>query len=249
MSPNRARVPQPPDSEFVIDPRRVLRVLLTVTAVLVALSTAGQATVYYLPDFPLRDSIANFVYVDMEQNLPTLYSSLILLVAALLSGVIAHAHSRGARAYVRHWTALSVAFVLLGLDETATIHEQVGHELRELLGIEGGPLFYAWVIPGAAVVAVFGIAFLRFLRHLPRPARRLLLAGGTLFLSGAIGLELIGGSYSAAYGELNMSYVLIATVEETLEMIGVAVLLYGLLTYISMTLPDAAWRLRVTAVD
>ena len=241
--------PQPRDIEFAIDPRRVLRVLLMVTAVLVVLSTAGQAMVYYLPDFPLRDSIANLLYVDMEQNLPTLYSSLMLLVAALLFGVIAHAHGRGDRAYVRHWTALSVAFVLLAFDEFASIHERDSDRLRGLLGIEGGPLFFAWVVPGAAVVAVFGIAFLRFLRHLPRPTRRRLLAAGILFLSGAIGLELVGGSYSAVHGQLNMSYVLIATVEETLEMVGAAVLLYGLLAYIPVILPDTGWRLRVTAVD
>ena len=72
---------------------------------------------------------------------------------------------------------------------------------------------------------------------------------GVLFLSGAIGLELIGGSYFAAHGELNMSYVLIVTVEETLEMVGAAVLLYGLLAYIPVVSPDAVYRVRVTAVD
>lgn len=237
------------DIEFAIDPRRVLRVLLIVTAVLVVLSTAGQVTVYYLPDFPLRDSIANLLYVDMEQNLPTLYSSLMLLVAALLFGVIAHAHGRGDRAYVRHWAALSLTFALLTLDEFASIHEQATPRVRGLLHIGGGPIFVvAWVVPGAALVAAFGVAFLRFLRHLPRPTRRRLLAAGILFLSGAIGLELVSGSY-AAHGGLNMSYVLIATVEETLEMVGAAVLLYGLLAYIAVTFPDTGWRLRVTAVD
>ena len=240
---------QPRDIEFAIDPRRVLRVLLLVTAVLVVLSTAGQATVYYLPDFPLRDSIANLLYVDKEQNLPTLYSSLMFLVAALLSGVIADILRRADRAYVRHWAVLSLLFVLMAVDEFASLHERSIGPLRELLSIEGGPFFFAWVVPGAALVAVIGIAFLRFLMHLPRPTRRRLLAAGILFLSGAIGLELVGGSYSAVHGQLNMSYVLIATVEETLEMVGAAVLLYGLLAYIAVTFPDTGWRLRITAVD
>jgi len=105
------------------------------------------------------------------------------------------------------------------------------------------------VIPGAALVALFGIALLRFFRHLPRPTRRRLLAAGILFLSGAIGLELVGGAYSAVHAELNMSYVLIATAEETLEMVGAAVLLYGLLAYIPAILPDTGYRVRVIAVD
>ena len=223
--------------------------LLTVTAVLVVLSTAGQVAVYYLPDFPLRDGIANLLNVNAEQNLPTFFSSLMLLVAALLCWFIARADGRVEHTYVRHWAVLSVAFALVSFDEFASIHEQVAGRLREQLGITGGPLFYAWVIPGAVLVALFGIALLRFFTNLHRPTRRRLLAAGVLFLSGAIGLELVGGAYSAAHGELNMSYVLISTVEETLEMVGAAVLLYGLLAYIPVVLPDGVYRVRVTAVD
>ena len=65
----------------------------------------------------------------------------------------------------------------------------------------GGPLFYSWVIPGAALVALLGIALLRFLRSLPRTTRRRLWAAGVLFLSGAIGLEMVGGAYAAVHGE------------------------------------------------
>ena len=240
---------QPRDLELEIDPRRVLRALLMVTAILVVLSTAGQATVYYLPDFPLRDSIANLFYVRMEQNVPTLYSSMILFAAALLCLLIARAHGRTDRAYVRHWAALSFVFAFLSLDEFASFHEQATDPVREQLGITRGPLFFAWVIPGAALVALLGIALLPFLRHLPKPTRRRMLAAGMLFLSGAIGFEMIGGAYKAAYGPLNMGYVLITTVEETLEMVGVAVLLYGLLAYIPTILPDVVYRVRINAVD
>jgi hypothetical protein len=223
--------------------------LLVVTAALVVFSTAGQAMVYYLPDFPVRDLIANVSYFDREQSLPTLYSTLMLLANGLLSGIIAYARRRAGLAYARHWAVLSLLFGLMALDEFASVHEHSTNPLRELLDIEGGPLWYAWVIIGAAVVAVVAVAFLRFLRHLPRPTRRRMWRGGVLFVSGALGLELIGGSYSAVHGELNMGYVLIVTVEEALEMLGAAVLLYGLLAYIPVILPDAGWRLRVAAVD
>jgi hypothetical protein len=222
---------------------------LLVTAGLVVLSTVGQVVVYYLPDFPLRDSIANLFYVRMEQNVPTLYSSMMLLVAASLCGFIARAKSQTDRTYMRHWAVLSVAFALLSFDEFASIHEQATDPLREQLGISGGPLFFAWVIPGAALVALFGIALLRFLGHLPKPTRRRLLTAGILFVSGAIGFEMIGGAYKAAYGPLNMGYVLIVTAEETLEMVGASVFLYGLLAYIPAVLPDVVYRFRVTAVD
>ena len=241
--------PQPREIEFAIEPRRVLRVLLIVTAVLVVLSTAGQAAVYYLPDFPVRDSIASVTYVDREQSLPTLYSSLMLLVCALLSGLIAHILRRANRTYVRHWAVLSVLFALMTVDEFVSVHEQSIEPLRELLDIEGGLFWYAWVLPGTALVAGVAVVFLRFIRRLPRSTRRPMWTGGILFVSGAIGLEMVGASYIAVHGQFNMGVVLIVTVEETLEMLGAAVLLYGLLAYIPVILPDAGWRLRVTAVD
>ena len=86
---------QPHGIEFAIDPSQVLRVLLWIIGLLVALSTATQAMVYYLPDFPLRDPTANLFHVDREQSVPTLYSTMLLFVGALLLGTIAIGHRRG----------------------------------------------------------------------------------------------------------------------------------------------------------
>jgi hypothetical protein len=240
---------QPDEIEFAVDPSQVLRVLLSVTGLLVALSTATQAIVYYLPDFPLRDPTARLFYVDAEQSLPTLYSTMLLFVGALMSGFIARGHRRSGRPYVGHWGALSLVFSLLALDEFAALHEQTGEPVQEMLGIEGGPLWFAWVVPGALAVALFGIAFVRFLGHLPSATRHRLTAAGILFVGGAIGVELVGGSYVAVHGKLDFTYVLIATVEESLEMLGSAVLIYALLAYVRVRLPDVVWRLRDTASD
>lgn len=163
--------------EFHINPPRVLRILLWVTAALVILSTAAEVMVYNVPDFPLRDGIANLFRVSGERSLPTLYSTIMLLAAALLSGLIADAHRRAVRPYVHHWAALSFLFVLLAIDEHASLHEQSNELLRSLLNIPAGPLWYAWVVPAGALVAVFAIAFLRFIRHLPMLTRRLWTAG------------------------------------------------------------------------
>jgi len=248
VNSGRGRASSPRDLDLAVVPSRVLRILLFVTGSLVGLSLAGQAMVYYLPDFPVRDASAKFFYVDFEQSLPTLYSSVLFLVGALLFGLIAFGHARGHRAFVRHWVALSLVCVLLALDEFASMHERMTVLFRELLDIRGGLLFwYTWVIPGAALVAVLTAAFLPFLRHLPRPTRRGLWGAGILFLTGAIGLELVGGSFAAVHGKLNMSFVLIVTVEEAFEMLGLAVLVHTLLAYIPVGLPMARWRVRVVA--
>jgi hypothetical protein len=94
-------------------------------------------------------------------------------------------------------------------------------------------------------VAVFAVTFLRFLGHLPQLTRRRFWIAGLLFVGGVLGLEMVAGSYSVVHGTFNMTYVLIVTAEEALEMLGIVVLVYALLAYVPIGLTDAAWRLRI----
>jgi hypothetical protein len=54
-----------------------------------------------------------------------------------------------------------------------------------------------------------------------------------LYIGGAVGLELVGGRYAEMHGLKNLTYSMIATAEETLEMAGVIVFIYALLRYIA----------------
>lgn len=238
--------PNQRDVEFTVDPSRVLRWLLIVVGVLAVLSTVTQAMVSYLPEFVGRDLAANLFYVDNEQNVPTLWSTLLLLASAILCAMIGHAHHRGGGSYVRHWVGLAVIFSALALDEFASIHERATLRVRELLGIADGVLRWAWVIPAGLAVLIFVIVYLRFLGHLPRPTRRGLWLAGILYVGGAIGFEMLSGpSYAPGAGEQSMSYVFLTTVEETLELLGASVLVYSLLAYVPLGLPGTRWGLRV----
>lgn len=57
---------------------------------------------------------------------------------------------------------------------------------------------------------------------------------GALFLSGAVGFEMLEGKHVAQEGlagKDDLYYMLLVTCEETLEMIGVIVFIYALTTY------------------
>ena len=56
---------------------------------------------------------------------------------------------------------------------------------------------------------------------------------GATFIAGAIGFELIGGKRVELYGEDNFIYCLIYTCEEFLEMLGIVIFNYALITYIT----------------
>ncbi len=54
-----------------------------------------------------------------------------------------------------------------------------------------------------------------------------------IYLSGCIGCELIGGSYAERHGVENLIFGAIITIEESLEMLGIIIGIWGLMTYIN----------------
>jgi hypothetical protein len=55
---------------------------------------------------------------------------------------------------------------------------------------------------------------------------------GALFVGGALGVEAVSGKHASLHGEQNLTYHLIITIEELLEMAGLVVFVYALLDYI-----------------
>jgi hypothetical protein len=53
----------------------------------------------------------------------------------------------------------------------------------------------------------------------------------SIYLGGAIGIELIGSSHAELHGYENWAYSMIATLEESLEMTGLIVFIWALLKY------------------
>ncbi len=231
--------------EFEIIPSRVLRILLVTIALLIALSIAGQAMLRLLPDFLARDALARFLSVDAEQSLPTLYSVAVLSASALLALIIARTEGSKDRRGARYWAVTSAVFAYLALDEFASLHELATEPVSEILDIGRGPLWFAWVIPATIAVGFVAVASLRFFRRLPGPTRRRLRAAGLMFVAGAIGFEVIGSAYASDHGQTGMAYVLIASTEESLEMIGATLAFHAILAYIPLALPDVTWRIRV----
>ncbi len=59
----------------------------------------------------------------------------------------------------------------------------------------------------------------------------LFLIAGATYLGGVLGMELVGSSYIFNYGP-SLSYGIVATIEEVLEMLGIIVFIYALLDYL-----------------
>jgi len=224
---------------LVLQVGTVLKVVLGIAAVLLAFHLVVVWS--YLGDwrFPARDKF----YLDAENNLPTVFSTLILLLATSLLAWISRIQRHARDPFARHWIGLAIVFLALTVDESASFHELLIHPLRTAYGTTGW-LRFPWVVAGGAFVVVFASAYLRFLAHLPKATRWTFLAAGTLYVGGAVGMEMVGGRVfmeEGTPGRTLVPYMIAMTVEECAEIAGVTLFILGLLRYLA----DRSGRLQL----
>ncbi|MEE9578100.1 MAG: hypothetical protein V3W24_00875 [Gemmatimonadota bacterium] len=209
---------------------------------LVLASITGQLTRFWAGHGNVYGLVPLF-NVELEDNFPSSFSALMLLFAGLLLGIIAVFKKTAQASYSSHWAILAFGFLYLAVDEATSIHELLHRPTSELLGdYASGIFYYAWVIPGIAFVLLFALTFVKFLLHLHLRTRWLFLVGAILFVGGAIGIEAIGGRYNALHGSDNLTYNMIATLEESLEMAGVIVFIFALLEYIETNYKEVGFH-------
>lgn len=217
-------------STLTISPARWAGVLTSIVVCLTLASFAVQFCKFILG----HDVLFGFIRlldVNTEGNIPTWYSTLALLTSSLLLAAIASTKKNG-HPYFFSWTVLSIIFLFLSVDEGAGLHELWTPFLLRSFDARGF-IYFVWVVPYGILVLIFALAYLNFLVHLPVKTRNLFLAAGVIFVSGALGMELIEGRYADSFGERNMGMAVLTTVEEFLEMIGIVVFIYALLSHLS----------------
>ncbi|MEG4350955.1 hypothetical protein QUA70_22025 [Microcoleus sp. LAD1_D5] len=230
--------------QIPLAPGAVTQFLLRVVTCLAVLSFLSQMSLYYLPDYPLREYIARVFNVDAERNLPTFYSFLALLFSSLLLGVIAHAKNLDSDRYKNHWKILSFIFLYLSLDEAGQLHEKFINPMRSLLNASGF-LYFTWIVPFGFLVAIFLLSYSKFVFHLPVATRKLFVAACALYIGGAIGMEIPGGYLFSTTGMESVPYLIVATIEESLEMLGIVVFIHGLISYIKTYLGGVSWNIYI----
>ncbi|MCU0541620.1 MAG: hypothetical protein MUE44_05445 [Oscillatoriaceae cyanobacterium Prado104] len=226
--------------QISLAPAAVTQFLLRTVACLVGLSLLSQMAVYLLPDYPFRDFLARAFSLDAEQNVPTVYSVLTLLFSSILLGAIAHAKNLDSSRYGHHWRILSFIFLYLSVDEGGQLHELLVYPTQKLLNATGF-LYFSWVIPFGLMVAIFLASYTKFLFHLPVATRNLFVAASVLYIGGALGMEMLGGNEAYQVGRHTIAYLIMATFEESCEMLGIIVFIHALMCYIKTHLGGLNW--------
>lgn len=219
-------------NKLSIGPWTVTGPLLMVAILLVCISFGMQSYrlishhehVFGLPMFNL----------DREENIPALFSTGLLLMASALLAFIAVLERSNRSADVSKWSILAAGFLLMGMDESLSLHEHMIEPMRRLLGGHDLGIFYfAWVIPAIGLVVALGIFFIPFMLRVPRRTGLGIAISAAIYLTGALGVELVEGWWREGHGHRNITYHLMVSVEEGMEMIGVIAFLHVLLGYIA----------------
>ena len=170
----------------------------------------------------------SFFSLNREQNLGSWFSATMLASCALLlltAGRRAHANKQR---HASFWFVLCIAFVALSIDEASSIHESLMVPIQNALHSDG-LLRYAWVVPAFVMVPLFALASLPFLFSLPKRTALWFLGSGVIYVSGALGFEMLEGLTDGS----GIVFVLFYLVEETLEIVGILSFFFSLMEHLA----------------
>jgi len=170
--------------------------------------------------------------LDSEANPPAWWSgSLLLLVGVVLLVLVLRPLSDHPRVRPLRgaFATLGLAFVFLSADEIGMIHEDLSGLLRgkDLVPTLFGEGF--WIVPYAVLGVVLVAALWRYIVrgwHLWGPQFRVALAGGVLFVSGGVLVEMVGYLVNRGLGTTPLQIC----IEEMAEMTGEAVMLFAVVS-------------------
>lgn len=221
-----------------VTPRNVLIVLSAIIVVLIILNLITQ-TIQNVHQFSFdstRFAILQRFNVDQETSIPTWYSQSALLAAAVLAVFIGWKTKVRGMKYVG-WFALGATLLYMSVDEGASLHEIMSKSTSAFFQIQGGPFVSAWVIPGMIFAGIVGLFFLRFVLRQPRKTKALFFLSGAIFLLGTIGLEMVDSLLYTyyiieAHDPTTQYMTVLRSLEEGMEMFGVALLIYAFMDFI-----------------
>ncbi len=225
-----------------VSAKKVFFLLLSVTLALAALCAAVvlYKTVPGVAESRLFSNNPNLGFLNLfdlkrEESIGTWYSSSLLLLCSAISAMVSVSKKSEGERYINHWRVLSAVFLYLSVDEASTLHEKMGpfgRQMLRALDLQISGFNRAWVIPAAVLLFVFVLAYLRFFFNLPAKQRLLFVISAIFYLGGAIGLEVLHGFLTSSGGRQDGAEILLPVGEESLEMLGLTVFVYALLSYL-----------------
>ena len=226
------------------DISRVIKILVSIVITLAFVGTIADIIKFQVaPSTTHRLArLMNRFVLGFEPSIPNWYSSTALFCSGILLAVIAIGKWQAKDRFSKHWTFMALLFPVLSIDEGVRLHEMI-HTVMIKVVETSGIFYFPSVIPMSLFVAVFGLVYIPFLRHIDRRTAILFVLAGGVYVFGTIGMDMVGGLILENYGEASIQHTFTQLIEESCEMLGIVIFLYALLDYIRRSIGSVHVRL------
>lgn len=222
---------------FLINIKRLIFILCAIFIFLLFANILANI-LFVNADKPLNGFIFYFYKTfdfDDEKNIPTYFSVILLFLASQTFFIIRQKliHTTISSYMKYYWLQMAFIFLLLSIDELIRIHERLEYISIYFISSEMTGFFkFVWVIPMIGLLCCFGLYSIKFLMNIHKSLRNGYIISGFIYVFGALGMEMLSAKLHIE-GQEGFGYYVTMTIEESLEMIGIIVLLYFNLGYIN----------------
>jgi hypothetical protein len=220
-----AKVSAPTVEQGVISRTITMTALLGAAAGVVLMAANVAQDIYVHSAHRMLQDRVWILDVDQEGSIYTWVSLAMLFGNAIAMAFVANLRAGAGRPDSLQWSLLALGFAALSMDESVGLHEKLGEPVTRLLHLTGW-WTYGWVIAAVPAVLMALILFVPLLRRIPPAIAWRLLAAGALFVTGAVGMEMLSGAIGGPADQRNLLYRALAACEETLELAGAILCLY-----------------------
>ena len=180
--------------------------------------------------------------LDFEESFYTWFSTVMLSAAAFMCFFLSLKDHGQTKNVKTQWRILGSIFFLLSADEMLSFHERVSGMLSTSF-TTSGMFEFAWVIPALVIIPIFLFLFLPFIRHLHTHVSYTIIIAGSIFVFGAVGMEMIAGIFISENNSqddvfTSPMYRFLVNIEEGLEVLGVIVFIKALLMQAEIYFPE-----------
>ena len=210
--------------QITLSSKSFIKFLIITTLVLITIHIA-ILVVYFIIDDPKKFDFVRMFDLDMERNIPTLFSSLLFTISSFLFYLLSRTETEKK---VKYWFGLSLLFIFLAFDESVKLHEKLGDYVENFVDASGY-LYYPWFIPYTIAVGIIAIFYIRFFLAMEKKVFYAFTLSAIIFLTGAIGFDILGANEASIHSDETLIYCIYYTIEESLEMFGLIYLIHILL--------------------
>ncbi len=203
----------------------IVNIVILVLIAITVLSITSSLAKYYWPKDIILDNLNQFFDSNLEANLPTLFSFLLIFINSIIIFIISLYEKEKYK--IIFWRLLSILFFIASIDEIAQIHEKFDIIMRHY-HLNCGFFTNGWVTFWAIIIIIFLIIFAKFLWSLPQKTQNQLIIAGLLYAFGALGFEIIGGYLFSD----KLFFIFSTTIEEFLEMAAMIIFANTFLNYL-----------------